>query len=150
MDRNLQSCGLQHPFINRMIDEDQILKTLISIFATIKVKKMLQGHGLYDIVTCQAHPVLVKKANQMCGSFLFKIFYLGDYLACVLLSWRLPCRSGGRTKGSLAPCLVAARAVRWRPGLAGTRQYIAQNYSTHRETDVFFDSFTFLETLNLV
>ncbi len=25
------------------------------------------------IVTCQAHPVLVKKANQMCGSFLLKI-----------------------------------------------------------------------------
>ncbi len=24
------------------------------------------------IVPCQAHPVLVKKANQMCGSFLFK------------------------------------------------------------------------------
>ncbi len=24
------------------------------------------------IVTCQAHPALVKKANQMCGSFLFK------------------------------------------------------------------------------
>ena len=23
-------------------------------------------------VMCQAHPVLVKKANQMCGSFLFK------------------------------------------------------------------------------
>ncbi len=23
---------------------------------------------------CLAHPVLVKKANQMCGSFLFKIF----------------------------------------------------------------------------
>ena len=23
------------------------------------------------IVTCQAHPVLVKKVNQMCGSFLF-------------------------------------------------------------------------------
>ncbi len=30
----------------------------------------------------------------------------------------------GRTKGSLAPCLVAARAVRQRPRLAGTRQYI--------------------------
>ena len=43
----------------------------------------------------------------MCGSFLFKKNYV-----C------------GRTKGSLAPCLVAARAVCWRPRLAGTRQYI--------------------------
>ncbi len=33
------------------------------------------------IVTCQAHPVLVKKANQMCGSFLFKI--LMDPWPCV-------------------------------------------------------------------
>ena len=46
------------------------------------------------IVTCQAHPVLVKKANQMCSSFL-----------------------------SLAPCLVATRAVRCRPRLAGKRKY---------------------------
>ena len=30
-------------------------------------KKRIANH----IVTCQAHPVLVKKANQMCGSFLF-------------------------------------------------------------------------------
>ncbi len=29
----------------------------------------------------------------------------------------------GRTKGSLAPCLLAARVVCWRPRLAGTRQY---------------------------
>ncbi len=34
---------------------------------------------LDNIVTCQAHPVLVKKANQMCGSFLFKIFGIGSY-----------------------------------------------------------------------
>ncbi len=27
------------------------------------------------IVTCHAHPVWVKKVNQMCGSFLFKILY---------------------------------------------------------------------------
>ncbi len=56
-----------------------------------------------DIVTCQAHPALVKKANQMCGSFLF-------FLNLV----------------SLASCLVAARSpgwVCWRPHLAGTRQY---------------------------
>ena len=26
------------------------------------------------VVTCQAHPALVKKENQMCGSFLFKNF----------------------------------------------------------------------------
>ncbi len=31
------------------------------------------------IVTCQAHPVLVKKANQVCGSFLFKKLCLGSY-----------------------------------------------------------------------
>ena len=31
-------------------------------------------------------------------------------------------------KGSLAPCLVAARAVRWRPRLAGTRQYIFPSF----------------------
>ncbi len=30
----------------------------------------------------------------------------------------------GRTKGSLVPCLVAARAVHWRPRPAGTRQYV--------------------------
>ncbi len=30
------------------------------------------------------------------------------------------------SKGSLAPCLVAARAVRWRPRLAGTQQYYRQ------------------------
>ena len=30
--------------------------------------------GAVHIVTCQAHPVLVKKANQMCGSFLLKFF----------------------------------------------------------------------------
>ncbi len=30
----------------------------------------------YYIVTCQAHPVLVKKANQMCGSFLFRAAFL--------------------------------------------------------------------------
>ena len=28
-------------------------------------------------MTCKAHPVLVKKANQMCGSFLFKISMSG-------------------------------------------------------------------------
>ena len=33
--------------------------------------------GEYNIVTCQALPVLVKKANQMCGSFLLKILCLG-------------------------------------------------------------------------
>ncbi len=45
----------------------------------------------------------------MCGSFLLNFFYLGGYLVCLL---------------SLAPCLVAARAVRWRPRLAGTQQYV--------------------------
>ncbi len=72
------------------------------------------------IVTCQAHPVLVKKANQMCGSFLLK--FLSRWLSSLLIVKWSTC---GRTKGSLvAPCLVAARTVRWRPRLAGTRQYI--------------------------
>ncbi len=31
---------------------------------------MAGSHEYKYIVTCQAHPVLVKKANQMCGSFL--------------------------------------------------------------------------------
>ncbi len=39
------------------------------------------------IVTCQAHPALVKKWNQMCGSFLLKIFCLGGYLACLKDPW---------------------------------------------------------------
>ena len=56
-----------------------------------------------------------------------------DYSCVVLVSsagWRLPCRpvsTWGRTKGSLAPCLVAARAVCWRPCLAGTPQYITDH-----------------------
>ena len=33
------------------------------------------------IVTCQAHPVLVKKANQMCGFFLNFLWY--RYLAII-------------------------------------------------------------------
>ncbi len=53
-------------------------------------------------------PCLSKnKANQVCDSCFFK--FLSRWL---------------RTKGSLAPCLVAARTVRWRPRLTGTRQYI--------------------------
>ncbi len=31
-------------------------------------------------MTCQAHPVLVKKANQVCGSFLL-IFFLSRWLS---------------------------------------------------------------------
>ncbi len=58
---------------------------------------------ILHIVTCQAHPVLVK---------IRRIRYAIRAL---------------RTKGSLAPCLVAARAVRWRPRLAGTREYIVTN-----------------------
>ena len=61
------------------------------------------------IVTCQAHPVLVKKGESNMRFVPFKIFYIGGYLACLLLSPQ------GRTKGSLAPCLLAARAVCWRP-----------------------------------
>ncbi len=37
---------------------------------TVYLLQVAQIH----IVTCQAHPVLVKKANQMCGSFLLKNF----------------------------------------------------------------------------
>ncbi len=58
-------------------------------------------------------PCLSKKGESNVRAVPFKFFYLGGYLAC--------CR---RTKGSLAPCLVAAQAVRWRPRLAGMRQYI--------------------------
>ncbi len=66
------------------------------------------------IVTCQAHPVLVKERRNKCAVRSFENFYLGGYLTCLFL----------RTKGSLAPCLVDARVVRWRPRLAGTQQYI--------------------------
>ncbi len=34
-------------------------------------------------MTCQAHPVLVKKANQMCGSFLLK--FLSRWLSSLLI-----------------------------------------------------------------
>ncbi len=43
-----------------------------SLQRKIDIQKMWETK--WYIVTCQAHPVLVKKANQMCGSFLFKIF----------------------------------------------------------------------------
>ncbi len=51
------------------------------------------------------------KTNQVYGSFFFKKCCIGGYLTC------------GWTKGSPAPCLVAARAVRC---LTGTRQYIGE------------------------
>ncbi len=58
-------------------------------------------------MTCQAHPVLVKKANQICGSFLLKLFHLGGYLACLLLvssaGLRLPRRSGPPLDGPKDP-----------------------------------------------
>ncbi len=56
------------------------------------------------IVTCQAHAVLVKKGESCMRFIPVGLVHL----------W---------TKGSLALCLVAARAVCWRPRLAGTRQY---------------------------
>ncbi len=52
------------------------------------------------IVTCHAHPVLVKIRWIRCAIRSFKIFVL------------------------VVTCLVAARAVRWKPHLAGTRKYI--------------------------
>ncbi len=52
------------------------------------------------IVTCQAHLVLVKQVNQMCGLF-FKGFYLGGYLSSA--GWRLPCRSDPPVDGPKDP-----------------------------------------------
>ena len=48
-------------------------------------------------MTCQAHHVLVKKANQVCGLFLFKLFCLSGYLTCLLL------RSGPPVDGPKDP-----------------------------------------------
>ena len=36
-----------------------------------------------DIVTCQAHPVLVKKGESNVRFVPFKTFYLGGYLVCL-------------------------------------------------------------------
>ena len=36
---------------------------------------------------CQVHPVLVKKANQVCGSFLLKFFVPG-LVSCLVVSCR--------------------------------------------------------------
>ncbi len=63
--------------------------------------------GLEYIVTCQAHTVLVKKRRIKCVVRSF-LNFLSRWLS------RLP----------IVKCLVAARAVCWRPRLAGTRQYI--------------------------
>ncbi len=41
-----------------------------------QLQLIARGQGRLYIVTCQAHPALVKKANQMCGSFLLIFFYL--------------------------------------------------------------------------
>ncbi len=65
-------------------------------------------------------PCLSKKRRIKCAVRSFLKIYLGDYLACL----------------SLAPCLVAARAVRWRPCLAGMRQYILFIY-------IYFNVFIF-------
>ncbi len=53
-------------------------------------------------------PCLSKKGESNVWFVSFKIFCLGSYIC-------------GRTKGSLAACLVAARAVCWRPRLTSTR-----------------------------
>ncbi len=79
----------------------------------------MQGEGEYKwvyIVTCQVHPVLVKK-DQVYGLFVFLKF-----LQVVTVKV---------AKGSLTPCLVAARVLSLpgalsgslRPHPAGTRQY---------------------------
>ena len=63
----------------------------------------------YYIVTCQVHPVLLKRVQCTVHSFSFN---------CVsTCEW---------TKGSLAPVLSLSgvRVVCWRPHPAGTRQYI--------------------------
>ncbi len=81
----------------------KIWTLLIKNIRTLVTEDMSSMLTFYkNIVTCKAHPVLVKRANQV-------------WSTC------------GRTKGSLAPCLVAARSpgwVYWRPHLAGTRQYL--------------------------
>ena len=66
---------------------------------------------VYYIVTCQAHPVLVKKTNQMCSSFLLN--FLSRWLSCGVLvnsaGWRLPCRSGPPVDGPKYPWPVSCR-----------------------------------------
>ncbi len=42
----------------------------------MKLRYLIQFIEQY-IVTCQAHPALVKKVNQMCGSFLFFFQFSG-------------------------------------------------------------------------
>ena len=49
----------------------------ISVIRYKTKTSVIRQHFRVYIVTCQAHPVLVKKANHVCGSFLFKIFCLG-------------------------------------------------------------------------
>ena len=59
---------------------------LLSLPSTsvVKVRKI---YIIYKhIVTCQAHPVLVKKGESEMRFVPFKIFHLGGYLACLLLS----------------------------------------------------------------
>ena len=88
------------------------LKMLIRAIAFNSVWGSHMKNRYENIVTCQAHPVLVKSGSNVRFRFSFKIFLS----TCERTK-------GSLTKGSLAPCLVAARAVRWRPRLAGTRQY---------------------------
>ncbi len=67
-------------------------------------------------MTCQAHPVLVKKANEMCGPFLLRF---------LSRSWLTP-HVGGSPVGLVhlwTDQRIPAQAVRWRPRLAGTLQY---------------------------
>ena len=79
-------------------------------------------------------PCLSKKGESSIYSSFLLNFLLSRWLSglsivkCVMCIRPLTTSAVGlvcgRTKGSLAPCLVAAQAVCWRPRLAGTRQYI--------------------------
>ena len=94
------------------------------------------NNGIYCEVP--GSPCLSKnKANQVCDSF-FLIFCLGGYLI-----WS----TCGRTKESLAPCLVAARVVRWRPRLAGTRQYNRQHFTYCTQHRTGFGQITDVEQI---
>ena len=76
-DSNPKSKSLQNWFRFRNCNQVSLVPICIIIQFAYK--------SLKNIVTCQAHPVLVKKANQMCGLFLFNFFCLGSYLAWLLL-----------------------------------------------------------------
>ena len=64
------------------INDNNIINTIYYLYSmnmngVLTVTDVLNTPYMYDpiveyIVTCQAHPVLVKQANRMCGLFLLK------------------------------------------------------------------------------